>query len=262
MTQTIVQVDSFTDRRFAGNPAAVCIMESAANEGWMQDVAREMNLSETAFLFPKGDEYHLRWFTPLVEVDLCGHATLASAHVLFEDHGHPPDKPIRFVTRSGVITAKKKGDWIEFDFPASPVNETTPPGGLLEALGVVPKFVGKSQTDYLIEVESDSAVREVQPNFGSLASLPVQSVTVTGRNSKGEIDFTSRFFAPAIGIDEDPVTGFAHTLLAPYWSQVLGKKELEAYQASARGGVLRLRLEGDRVCIAGQAIIVLRGELV
>jgi len=258
----IVQVDAFTDRPFAGNPAAVCVLKNAADEAWMRDVAREMNLSETAFLVPRGDGYHLRWFTPAVEVDLCGHATVASAHVLWQDAHLPPDRQARFHTRSGLLTADRRGDWIELDFPAKIAVAAEPPPDLLPALGVItPRFVGKNVFDYLVEVDNEAAVRAMAPNHSRLRKVPVRGVIVTARSSTPEFDFISRFFAPGSGIDEDPVTGSAHTALGPYWAGILGKTEMTAFQASARGGVVKIRMAGDRVKLGGQAVTVMTGEL-
>src|SRR5690348_11801947 len=266
MAIRIVQVDAFTSRPFAGNPAAVCVLPKAPPEPWMCDVAREMNLSETAFLVPKSDApqndgYHLRWFTPAVEVDLCGHATVASAHVLWEDGHLPAGARGRFHTRSGLLLADRRGDWIELDFPATPAAATEAPTSLLDALGTKARFVGQTRFDYFIEVESDEVVRRLTPDFTALRKLGVRGVIVTARSSSGEFDFISRFFAPGAGIDEDPVTGSAHCALGPYWSAHLGKQEMAGYQASARGGVVRVRMKGDRVILGGQAVTVLRGEL-
>lgn len=257
----IVQVDAFTDKPFAGNPAAVCVLPEPADERWMQDVAREMNLSETAFLHRQGDGFNLRWFTPAVEVDLCGHATLASAHVLWEDGHLKPGEPARFYTRSGLLTAARKGNWIEMDFPAKPEEPATPPPNLIEALGVTPKYVGKNQFDYLVEVESEEIVRRMKPNFTLLETIPLRGVIVTSLATSQGYDFVSRFFAPAAGVNEDPVTGSAHCCLGPFWNKRLNKNEFVAYQASARGGVVRVRVSGDRVYLGGQAVTVLRGEL-
>jgi predicted PhzF superfamily epimerase YddE/YHI9 len=226
----------------------------------MQSVAREMNLSETAFLVKQADGFHLRWFTPVVEVDLCGHATLASAHVLWSESHLLPTEEARFFTRSGWLTAKQQGEWIELDFPAKVAVETPAPPELLEALAIAPLWVGKNQFDYLVEVESEEVLRQIQPNFTQLKSLPVRGVIVTSR-SHPPYDFVSRFFAPAAGVDEDPVTGSAHCALAPFWRDRLGKDELLAYQASDRGGVVQVTCKGDRVVLAGQAVTVLRGEL-
>lgn len=261
MTVRIVQVDAFTSRPFAGNPAAVCVLPTSPLDSWMRDVAREMNLSETAFLVPREDGYSLQWFTPSVEVDLCGHATLASAHVLWEDSHLPAAAQARFHTRSGLLRADRRGDWIELDFPAVVAAPADPPPHLLEALGTKAKFVGKNKFDYLVEVESEEVLRALAPDFSSLRKVGVRGVIVTARSASAEFDFVSRFFAPGSGIDEDPVTGSAHCALGPYWSQQLGKKEFTAYQASARGGVVRVRVNGERVILGGQAVTVLRGEL-
>ena len=255
----IVQVDAFTDKPFGGNPAAVCVMDSPRDAKWMQHVASEMNLSETAFLSPQNGEYGLRWFTPTVEVDLCGHATLASAHVLWSEGWLEAGRQARFHTRSGLLTADQDHEWIELDFPAKLEQEVDPPSELVEALGVAPTYVGRNQFDYLVEVASEQTVRSMQPDHSRLRKLPVRGVIVTSRGS--DHDFISRFFAPGSGIDEDPVTGSAHCALAPYWAAKLGKTELRAYQASPRGGFLRLRVVGDRVKLGGRAVTVLKGEL-
>ena len=225
----------------------------------MQSVAREMNLSETAFLARQADGYQLRWFTPAVEVDLCGHATLASAHALWEEGRLRPDEQARFHTRSGLLTAQRKGDWIEMDFPAKPEEPVPAPDGLIEALGASPKYVGKNAFDYIVELDSEDTLRRLRPDFTLLEKIPVRGVIVTSRAA--DYDFVSRFFAPASGINEDPVTGSAHCCLGPFWRARLNKTEFVAYQASARGGVVRVRLEGDRVLLGGQAVTVLRGEL-
>ncbi len=261
MTLSIVQVDAFTAKPFAGNPAAVCVLPAPGDAGWMQRVAAEMNLAETAFLHPLDDGYNLRWFTPTVEVDLCGHATLASAHALWESGRLAPDAEARFHTRSGLLTARRSGDWIELDFPATPPEPAEPPADLARALGVTPLYVGKTRFDYLLELESEDAVRAVRPDFALLRELGVRGVIVTGPASTPGLDFVSRFFAPGSGIDEDPVTGSAHCGLAPFWGAKLGKSEMVGYQASARGGVVRVRLNGTRVALGGQAVTVLRGEL-
>ena len=261
MAQTIVQIDAFTDKPFAGNPAAVCLLDGPRDEKWMQLVAREMNLSETAFLYPIEDGYNLRWFTPSVEVQLCGHATLASAHHLWESGEAKPTDTLRFHTYSGVLTAARRGDLTELDFPARPCTKVPPPPGLLDALGVKGVFVGKSTYDFLVEVASDDTVRSVAPNSVLLKSLGVRGVIVTAKSSSSNFDFVSRFFAPGAGVDEDPVTGSAHCTLGPYWSPKLGKTELNAFQASARGGMLVVTVRGDRVLLAGRAVTVLRGEL-
>jgi len=225
----------------------------------MQSVAREMNLSETAFLLRQADGYQLRWFTPEVEMDLCGHATLASAHALWEEGHLLPGEQARFHTRSGLLTARRKGDWIEMDFPAKPDEPAPAPDGLIEALGASPKYIGKNEFDYIVELDSEDTVRRLKPDFTLLEKIPVRGVIVTSRAA--DYDFVSRFFAPASGIQEDPVTGSAHCCLGPFWRERLNKTEFVAYQASARGGVVRVRLEGDRVLLGGQAVTVLRGEL-
>jgi PhzF family phenazine biosynthesis protein len=261
MPVRIVQVDAFTSHPFAGNPAAVCVLAEARPDEWMRDVAREMNLSETAFLTPRNGDFHLRWFTPTVEVDLCGHATVASAHVLWQDGHLPNGKQARFHTRSGLLLADRRGDWIELDFPAKIAERADAPPELLPALGVTKAtFVGKNAWDYLVEIESEAELRALSPDHTRLRKLPVRGVIVTSRSS-GEFDFMSRFFAPGSGVDEDPVTGSAHTALGPYWGAKLGKTELNAFQASARGGVVRVRLQGDRVILGGQAVTVMTGEL-
>lgn len=262
MAIRIVQVDAFSKRAFAGNPAAVCVLREPAGERWMRDVAREMNLSETAFLVPREDGYDLRWFTPAVEVDLCGHATLASAHVLWEDGHLAEGRQARFHTRSGLLTADRRGEWIEMDFPAKLAVAAEAPAELLPALGAAgAKFVGRNAYDYLVEVDSEETVRGLAPNYSALRKVPVRGVMVTARASSPEFDFVSRFFAPGSGVDEDPVTGSAHTALGPYWAGILGKSEMTAFQASARGGVVKVRLQGDRVLLGGQAVTVMTGEL-
>jgi PhzF family phenazine biosynthesis protein len=262
MGQTIFQVDAFTDKPFSGNPAGVCIVPEPKEEGWMQNVAREMNLSETAFLYRQADGYNLRWFTPAVEVDLCGHATLASAHILWEVGYLEPGEQARFHTRSGLLTADRKGAWIEMNFPAQPEEPASAPPGLIEALGVPVKYIGKSKFDYLVEVDSEEIVRSAKPDFSLLATVTVRGVIVTSLASSKNYNFVSRFFAPQVGINEDPVTGSAHCTLSPFWSKRLGKDELVGYQASMRGGMVRVRLSGDRVYLGGQAVTVMRVELV
>jgi PhzF family phenazine biosynthesis protein len=258
----IVQVDAFTPTPFAGNPAAVCVLPAPAPEPWMRHVALEMNLSETAFLSPQDGGYNLRWLTPAIEVDLCGHATLGAAHVLWQDGHLPEGKQARFHTRSGLLTADRRGEWIEMDFPVKLAAPAEAPAELLPALGATARFVGRNVFDYLVEVESEEVLRSLAPDHSRLRKLPVRGVIVTARGKQGgEFDFVSRFFAPGSGIDEDPVTGSAHTALAPYWAAKLGKSEMTGYQASARGGVVKVRLEGDRVILGGQAVTVMTGEL-
>jgi PhzF family phenazine biosynthesis protein len=255
-------VDAFTDRAFAGNPAAVCILPERRDGRWMQAVAREMNLSETAFVHRKGDYFDIRWFTPAVEVDLCGHATLAAAHVLWEDEVVAPEQEVTFLSHSGLLKARKDGDWIYLDFPATPASDAVAPAALTKALGVTPVYVGKNGFDYLIEVESEDKVRVVKPDFGLLANVPARGVMVTARSARPQYDFVSRFFGPAAGVNEDPVTGSAHCTLGPYWQRKLSKGEFVAYQASARGGVVRVKVKGDRVELGGQAVTVLRSVIV
>lgn len=262
MALAVWQVDAFTDQPFAGNPAAVCVLLAPRDEAWMQDVAREMNLSETAFLVKQGDGYNLRWFTPALEVELCGHATLASAHVLWEEAHLKSDEQARFHTKSGLLTADRRGEWIELDFPAVLESAAEAPPGLAAALGATPQYVGKNKFDYLVELDSEESLRKLSPNFNALRKLDVRGVIVTSRATTAGFDFVSRFFAPGSGVDEDPVTGSAHCCLGPYWAKKLAKTEFVAYQASARGGVVRVRLDGDRVRLGGQAITVLRAELV
>lgn len=263
MKQTIIQVDAFTNKPFSGNPAAVCVLTSPQNDTWMQNIAAEMNLSETAFLLKLEDGYSLRWFTPATEVPLCGHATLASSHVLWSENYLSANETAHFHTKSGLLIAKKQEDWIELDFPANPSEAVSATAELSEALGVPIKTVVKNSLGYLVEVESEDLVRKMQPNFSLLAKqFPEVIVTSVAKNTS-EYDFVSRFFAPGLGINEDPVTGAAHCCLAPYWRNKLNKDEFLAYQASSRGGVVKVRYPGkDRVFLNGQAVTVLRGEII
>lgn len=260
--QPFSQVDAFTDKPFGGNPAAVLLLPAARDASWMQLVAREMNLAETAFLVARGTEFDLRWFTPATEVDLCGHATIASAHVLWESGHLPPAATARFHTRSGPLSARRDGDWIWLDFPAKPLTTIEPPAGLGAALGTPVRYTGTNDLGYLlVEVDSERAVRELRPDPGRIAMLPARGVVVTSRGATAGRDFVSRFFAPAMGVPEDPVTGSSHCSLAPFWAERLGRAELCGYQASERGGDVRVRLAGDRVHIGGQAVTVLTGTL-
>jgi PhzF family phenazine biosynthesis protein len=264
----ISQVDAFTDRRFAGNPAAVCVLTEPADETWMQNVAGEMNLSETAFVYRTGpaSNYHLRWFTPTKEVDLCGHATLATAHILWEEGHLPAIESARFETRSGLLTATRGPDGIELDFPAEPVHEeltnAVELSELQSALGAQVRFAGRNRFDLLVELESEEVVRRLRPDIRRLEQFPVRGVIVTSRSSAIDYHLVSRFFAPQVGVDEDPVCGSAHCCLGPYWSQKLDRPDLIAHQVSCRGGVVKIRVAGPRVFLIGQAVTVLRGELV
>ena len=258
----IYQVDAFTEKPFSGNPAAVCLLPQAREAAWMQAVAKEMNLSETAFLLKQEDGYNLRWFTPAVEVDLCGHATLASAHILWETGILRREEQARFHTRSGLLTAVSKGGEIELNFPAKTEEPADAPAGLLEALKVKAKYIGKSKFDYLVQVDSEETVRGLKPDFNALKNIPVRGVIVTSRAVSPGYDFISRFFAPAAGVNEDPVTGSAHCTLGPFWSRHLGKEDFLAYQASERGGTLRVRVAGDRVHLCGRAVTIFQGEMI
>ena len=258
----LYQIDSFTSTPYAGNPAAVCILEKEMSDKWMQAVAADMNLSETAFLMSGKNGYSLRWFTPAVEVDLCGHATLAAAHVLWEENLLDKKEKARFFTRSGPLFAKFSPPWIELDFPALSVTQTSDPGGLCGALGInKPVFLGKGPEDYLIELDMESEVRQLKPNFRRLKEIDSRGVIVTAKSSTKGYDFVSRFFAPAYGIDEDPVTGSAHCALGPYWQKKLGKQRMFARQISPRGGELYVVPTEERVFLSGQAVTIFRGEL-
>jgi PhzF family phenazine biosynthesis protein len=265
MPVPLLQIDAFTREAFSGNPAAVCLLEHPADPEWMQQVAAEMNLAETAFVVPGGEAFGLRWFTPTVEVGLCGHATLASAHALWESGRVPQNAPIAFETLSGILGAERDGDRIAIELPARPVVPCPTPRRLLEAIGVKPKAVGettpgKSHGNLLVELADEASVRSLKPRFEELRQIPA-GVIVTARADTAPYDFVSRYFAAPYGIDEDPVTGSAHCSLAPYWATKLGKTSFVAWQASLRGGELHVTLRGDRVRLAGHAITVLRGEL-
>ncbi|MGD8858783.1 MAG: PhzF family phenazine biosynthesis protein [Myxococcales bacterium] len=255
-------IDAFTAEPFSGNPAAVCLLPGSRSDGWMQRVAMEMNLSETAFLQAAGEGTHaLRWFTPAVEVDLCGHATLASAHFLWERGLLDATSPARFDTRSGRLTCRREDDRIYMDFPARPGTVRDAPDGLFDALGIDGGRVLENGMDLIVAVESGTMVRELAPDLRALSALPVRGVIVTAPGERGDVDFVSRFFAPAAGVDEDPVTGSAHCFSGPYWAQVLGRSELVAEQLSRRGGRLGVRVRGERVELSGQAVTTLRGRL-
>lgn len=261
MGQIIFQVDAFTNEPFAGNPAGVCLLPGPAPDEWMQHVASEMNVSETAFLYPQGDGFNLRWFTPTVEVDLCGHATLASAHVLWETGRLHHGQLALFDTRSGRLSATRTGDRIEMAFPAEPEQQALEPPGLAQALGCRPLYTGRNRMDYLVEVESEEALRGIRPDFTLLAQIDSRGFIVTSRSDSDAYDFVSRFFAPRVGVNEDPVTGSSHCCLGPFWANRLNKAEMTAYQASARGGVVGVRVGGDKVYISGQAVTVFQAEL-
>lgn len=262
MAIPLYQVDAFTDRPFAGNPAAVCLLPGhAPDDHWQQAVAAEMNLSETAFLVPQDDGFRLRWFTPVIEVDLCGHATLASAHVLWQEEAYPLDQPIHFYTNSGRLDIRRIGEEIEMDFPLVPVTPSPLPDGILDALGCEVLEVMQAGPDYLIRVTNESTVRALQPDMASLRRIPARGFMVTAAADDPALDFVSRFFGPSAGIDEDPVTGSAHCALGPYWSAILGKSQLSAHQCSPRGGSLKLKINGERILLRGRAVTVFKGTL-
>src|SRR6266853_569010 len=247
MSLRIVQVDAFASRPFSGNPAAVCVLTAPRDERWMQDVACEMNLAETAFLHHENEGYRLRWFTPTIEMALCGHATLASAHVLWEEGRLPADRQARFHTQSGLLTADRRDDWIELDFPATPPAPAAAPPGLATALGgsVTPRWVGRSKSPNLVALAPKATVRALIPDLAALEQVDARGMIVTSRATTPGYDFVSRFFAPRAGVPEDPVTGSAHCALGPYWQGRLGKAEFVAYQASARGGTVLVRVVGS-----------------
>jgi PhzF family phenazine biosynthesis protein len=259
MNIKIYQVDAFTEKAFKGNPAGVCILEKEMPDEWMQGIAKEMNLSETAFIKKDGEIYSLRWFTPKVEVDLCGHATLATAHILYQYKYLPVSAVAQFKTKSGLLKAKNDGVWIELDFPQTPVSDTEIPKGLEEILGAKISYMGKSIFDYFAVLENDNIVKNLMPDYNALTKFDMRGIIVTASGTS--FDFVSRFFAPQSGIIEDPVTGSAHSALYPYWSDKLGKKQMLAYQASERGGIIKLNSDGDRVLISGQAVTIFEGSL-
>jgi PhzF family phenazine biosynthesis protein len=261
MAVKVLYIDAFTGKVFAGNQAAVCLLDKAADERWMQSVATEICFSETAFIVRKGDDFNLRWFTPSCEVELCGHATLASAHALWQEGWLARDKKAVFHTASGVLTAKATSGGIEMDFPAESARAIEMPHGLAEALGAEPKHLARNRMDILVEMDAAAAVRNLIPDMVMLKKVDTRGVIVTAVSDVPEYDFVSRFFAPGIGIDEDPVTGSAHCCLGPYWQGRLGKSDLAAYQASKRGGVIGVSVRGERVLLTGSAVTVIRGEL-
>lgn len=264
-TLPIYLVDAFTGRPFAGNPAAVCLMDGAEHldDAWMQQVATEMNCSDTAFLRRRGDAFDLRWFTPAAEVQLCGHATLAAAHVLWETGRAHPGHALEFHSKSGVLGARAEGGYVWLDFPADPPRPVHGPEGLAEALGAEAVNVGEGRFDLLVELATAQAVRGLEPDLAAIKRMPYRGVIVTAagdREDGGDVDFVSRFFAPALGIPEDPVTGSAHCTLAPFWHDRTGRHDMVGHQVSKRGGVVRVR-SGQRVALGGQAVTVLKGEL-
>jgi predicted PhzF superfamily epimerase YddE/YHI9 len=257
----VVQVNAFTSEAFGGNPAAVCLLPREVPDRWLQQVAREMNLSETAFVRVTPAGLSLRWFTPLVEVDLCGHATLATAHACWSEGWFPADQPLEFQTRSGRLGCRRSGDRVELDFPATPAHPIEVPPGLFEALGGAGDWVGQSLFDYAVHYPDPAVLRGLQPDFRRLGQFPVRGVVVTSPSDLPGVDFLSRFFAPAVGVDEDPVCGSAHCVLAPFWRARLGSEALVARQVSARQGELFLECRGERVQLAGRAVSIWRGQL-
>ncbi|MDH4120786.1 MAG: PhzF family phenazine biosynthesis protein [Deltaproteobacteria bacterium] len=262
MPQLLYQVDAFTDQPFSGNPAAVCVLEAPRPDAWMQSVAMEMNLSETAFVLPQGADFGLRWFTPTQEIALCGHATLAAAHVLWEQGILPPTAEARFHTLSGLLRVARQGAWMEMDFPLWASQEEPAPAGLAQALGAPVLWFGRHQGFGMALLENAQRVKDLRPDLNQLRSLPLEGVVITAAGDEMGCDFVSRVFAPNLGIDEDPVTGSTHCMLTPYWAERLGKTELLARQLSRRGGVLRVAPQGERVLLRGQAVTVMRAELV
>ncbi len=256
----LLQIDAFVVEPFTGNPAAVCLPATEPPAGWMQQVAAEMNLSETAFAWRSGNGFGLRWFTPVAEVDLCGHATLATAHALWETDRLAKGEPARFTTRSGELTASQAGEAIQLDFPAEPA-EACPVDGLAGALGSEIIWCGKNRMDFMVQLPSAEAVRRCAPDFPRLAKLETRGVIVTAGADDDRTDFISRFFCPAHGIDEDPVTGSAHCCLAPFWAERLGRDTLVGFQASKRGGFVRCTLAGDRVLLGGRAVTIFSGMM-
>jgi PhzF family phenazine biosynthesis protein len=258
MKLQIYQADAFAAGLFKGNPAAVVPLTKWLNDETMQLIAMENNLSETAFFIPEGNQFHIRWFTPKAEVKLCGHATLASAHILFNELNFQSEQ-IEFNSKSGILTVKKTGDKLQLDFPADFAAEVEPVPVFAEAFGIQPSTTLKGRTDYLLLFDSEEIIRNIEPNFQLLYQSDARGIMVTAKGNK--VDFVSRFFAPGVGIDEDPVTGSAHTTLIPFWANRLNKTEMTALQLSARGGELWCSLSDDRVLIAGKAVTYLRGEI-
>lgn len=261
MAIPIYQVDAFTDKLFSGNPAAVVLLDEQADSAWMQAVAREMNLSETAFVHPQPGGYHLQWFTPQVEVDLCGHATLATAHILWQTGMVKDAGTIRFFTRSGWLSASQRDNFIELDFPSAPLVPADVTEEIILAVGVRPDSTYISGEKWLFDYADENIVRNLKPDFTSLKQRKGRGLIVTAPSNNPGFDFVSRYFAPWVGIDEDPVTGSAHCILGPYWAQKLGKSHMIAFQASARGGIVHVRNSGDRTYVGGKAVTVFSGKL-
>ena len=258
MTIEVVQVNAFTHDSQGGNPAGVCLLDEARDSAWMQALAAEMGFAETAFLIPGEDLPVLRWFTPSTEVDLCGHATLATARLIFERAGKDGASELRFRTRSGVLTAQRRGDWIDLDFPSVPALSCETPPGLEAALGLAPEWTGRNRDDLLVLSSTEAEVCSLRPDMSAIAALGERGIIVTAVSSRPEFDFVSRFFAPAVGVDEDEVTGSAHCCLAPFWAERLGRSEMVGFQCSTRGGIVKVRLRDDRVILSGQSSIVER----
>jgi PhzF family phenazine biosynthesis protein len=261
MSLPVVLIDAFADAPFGGNSAAVCLLDGPADAAWMQRVAAELRQPATAFVWPAADGFGLRWFVAAAELTLCGHGTLAAAHALWEAGHLPRNAPARFETVSGVLIARREGELIVLDFPAEPVRPAEAPPHLIEALGVAPRAVLRGSLDYLVELGSEQAVRAVSPDVDRLRQVETRGVIVTAPAQTAGYDCVSRFFAPRFGLDEDAVTGSAHCAVGPYWGERLGRTTLRAYQASARGGALVVRLDGARVALGGRAVTVLRGAL-
>jgi PhzF family phenazine biosynthesis protein len=258
MKFTIYQVDAFAENVFSGNPAAIVPLKAWLPDETMQKIALENNLSETAFFISAEDGFHIRWFTPAAEVDLCGHATLATAHVLF-NHLNYLEKEIEFESRSGILRVKKEGEWLILNFPASFVNEIKMPTKVREAFSITPQKCFRGKDDLMLIYQKEEDILNLKPNFQKIAESDARGIIVTSKSV--EFDFVSRFFAPAVGVNEDPVTGSAHTMLIPYWAEQLGKTELTAKQISARGGILHCKHLGERVEIGGKAVTYLVGEI-
>lgn len=255
----IYQVDAFAEPPYRGNPAGVCFLMGNKPDQWMQDKAHDVNLSETAFFQQRGDRYTLRWFTPTKEVDLCGHATLATAHIIWETEMIGPQEVIEFETRSGILKARREGAWIVLDFPSEPAAPAEAPEGIEAILGAPVLWSGANRMDYLFRVADAATLKALEPDLKALGRIGMRGAIVTAPSDSPKYDFVSRYFAPAFGVPEDPVTGSAHCCLGPYWAAELGKSELTGYQASARGGIVKVVVQGDRVLLKGKAVTVMQG---